>query len=323
MTFTAAGGNRVASVAALLVGLALVYVSATIAFDFGQMAGSTPAAKDVLSRQGVLIILIKVIAPFIIYASLRRGHPVILMLTIIALALACIYSVTTVYGYGAAHRGVETVRAASAGDTRAQLEALPKHLPVPVLEVRLANAPASKRAAIREELAVAKEADRLRQQLDVAPVPSIETQVIGLSESTGLSESIVRGFVLAVPAGALELGEMICFFGASLLWGRRESQQPDLPGAKEPVPQPALEHSHTSEARPQRMTLGKWLTAYLSETSGAVTAAEAYEAYLREWHGKRRKALQRLDFGRAFDAAAKRAGMVRSQRNGRLEYRAA
>lgn len=327
MSYAHMGSNRVAAVAVFVAGLVLLGLGAVFAYAFGQLAGQTDGARDALSYTGIALNALKALLPFVIYAAWQQAHRVILAGSIIALLVCCFVSLVNTYGYGAAQRAASAETAQSRPDIESRIDRLPEHRPTAVVAPLFkAERDRTKKAKLESELGAAKLEDELRAQLAVAPTgPSAEAQIAGLSALTSLNAVLARGVVSGAISLGLELGELIAFFAAAMLWRRPEDKTPAR--AEIPAPVQIVENSHNSapaiEPSRQRVTVQAWLAEYLPTINGPARAGEAYDAYATEWKRRRRKPIARLDFGRKFDAAAKAAGLAKKNVGGRLEYRAA
>lgn len=329
MSYAHMGSNRVAAVAVFVAGLVLLGLGAVFAYAFGQLAGQTEGARDALSYTGIALNALKALLPFVIYAAWQQSHRVILAGSIIALLVCCFVSLVNMYGYGAAQRAASAETAQSRPDIEARISRLPEHRPTAVVAPLFkAERDRAKKAKLESELGAAKLEDELRAQLAAAPTgPSAEAQIVGLSALTSLNAVLARGVVSGAISLGLELGELIAFFAAAMLWRRPEDKTPVAAPIEQGTSQPVILTSQaaTSSGEPprQRVTVQAWLAEYLPTVTGPARAGEAYDAYATEWKRRRRKPIARLDFGRKFDAAAKAAGLAKKNVAGRLEYQAA
>lgn len=110
---------------------------------------------------------------------------------------------------------------------------------------------------------------------------------------------------------------------------KRWARQPERAPAPVPVAAPVappLPESITPPApaapkqRKPRMTLDAWAREYIATQPQEITAMAAYMVYCEECRVRRRKIVARLEFGRAFEAAALALGRQRVKRAGRLIY---
>lgn len=327
------GQHRLAAVVAVLVGIAICFLSAVVAYRFGAILGVADTDKEVLGAFGVAVISGKTLMPFAITAAWRQSRWVLWLAAIATLFVCVVCSLSSSFGYGAVQRATSERESLHADMRNDDLASLPYARPAKAIEPLIkVERNKVKKAALESELAIARERDRLQSGLGHT-APGSEAQVKKLADLSGWSPATIRAMLLGALALAFEMLELTTFTGASALWfgggGGRQVPQPDRqvetqapPVALKPVESQPASNITTLTPRKAgvRVTMRRWIEQHLDEAD-TTTPMAAYKAYATEWTARRRTVSPELKFSRMLQQAAAERGMIRASNAGRISYR--
>jgi len=140
----------VASAAGVLASLALVLISGAMNYQFGLTLGKGPAESQIMGAASIASDVLKAASPFFIVGFWRAGRPIGAMAACALFALTAAYSAASAIGFASLNRSATAAAQASVIDERknleaelqrvtAELDALPRHRPVAVIDAELAS----------------------------------------------------------------------------------------------------------------------------------------------------------------------------------------
>lgn len=323
------GRHRLAAVAAVACATALAAISAIIAYRFGEILGSSSSDKQTLGWLGVVIGLCKVVLPFGLYAAWRQGRLVVFACGLAALACFLLYSLSSSFGYNAAQRDLserETSSLSSLSSDLSSLKARPSFAIQPLIEVAKDK---TERARLKSELAIARERERLRGMVVSDSSESAEPQIEALSALTSWPRDVVRTRQMGLASVCIDLGEILMFYLASLLWwgvpaptdGGRKLAPPAIETAADEDVTASKEKPAAPDQR-RNTTTRAWIENLLA-TGADINPTDAYAVYKAHWSNRRRKPIAKSRFSKMLETVAREFGAQRSSAAGRLVYRKA
>lgn len=338
------GRDRLAAIAAVLVGMGLCALSVTVAYRFGAMLGVTETDKEVLGYFGAAVILGKIILPFSLTAVWRQGRWILWLVLLGAAVVTVGYSLSSSYGYSAVQRTASSTASDKVEFKREQLADLPQARPAAAIEPLIkAERNRKELAKLSSELAIAKVREAAIASVEKAdPLPGSEAQVQELADSTGRSPSFVRSFLSGWLSVAFEFLEWTMFLSASVLWFGRPIRDSPPPKAKEPIPvipdiqitapvaapvpapAPVVQMQPAAVAKPRvaraaRVTLRSWIEDHIDSVS-STTPMSAYRAYAKESKTRRRTIAPEFKFSRVLAEVAQERGLLKETNAGRITY---
>lgn len=323
------GRHRLAAVAAVACALALAGISAIIAYRFGEILGSSSFDKRTLGWLGVVIGVCKIVLPFGLYAAWRQGRAVAFAGGLAALVCFVAYSLSSSFGYAASQRNLserESANLSQLSSDLSSLKARPSAAIQPLIDVAKDK---SERAKLKSELAIALERERLRNVVMSDDAESAAPQIEALSTLTTWSRDQVRSRQMGLASVCIDLGEILMFYIASLLWwgvpaptdGGRKLAPPTIDTvADEDVGAPKEKPAAPDQRR--NTTTRAWIENLLA-TGADINPTDAYAVYKAHWSNRRRKPIAKSRFSKMLEAVARELGAERSSAAGRLVYRKA
>ena len=139
-----------ASAAGVLASLALVLISGAMNYQFGLTLGKGPVESQIMGAASVASDVLKATAPFFIAAFWKARRPIGALAACALFALTAMYSAASAIGFASLNRTVTTAAQESAIAERnrlqaelkrvtTEIDALPRHRPVAVVDADLAS----------------------------------------------------------------------------------------------------------------------------------------------------------------------------------------